>query len=124
MGDLALDPVTGDLDFSSGGLRLTDDTSTESIAQRLRIRLSLILGEYVLDRSEGFPWQNVMGVKDSGASLTAMARRAILTCPGVTRLNSFSFFLSPDRSATLTYQCDTVVGVIDETGFVPYPVTS
>ncbi len=103
MRDIALDPVTGDLDLSSGGLRLTEP-GAESVAQRLRIRLKLWLGEYLLDTRQGIPYQRLLGSKEDGpGGLEAVLREAVLTCPGISSLESWSYELTSAREAIVAF---------------------
>jgi hypothetical protein len=101
--DIALDPLTGDLDLSTGGLRLTE-IGAESIAQRLRIRLQLWLGEYLLDVRAGIPFQRLLGSKDDGPDgLEATLRAAVTTCPGILALETWSYELTAQREAIVSF---------------------
>ena len=61
--DLKIDPETGDLDISDNALHNTEE-GLDSIAQRLRIRLRLFFREWVLDRSAGTKWFELVLVKN------------------------------------------------------------
>lgn len=102
MRDLALDPATGDLAILGGRLRLTEP-GAESVAQKLRVRLRLFKGEWHLDASVGVPYYTDVLGRHSTAAVEALLRRAIVTCPGVKALESFTFVASPDRTATVTF---------------------
>lgn len=112
MRDLALD-ADGDLELTSGAARLTDVESGENVQQRLRVRLRLWQGDYVLDQRVGVPFRRWLGRKgaDSVALADAVLRRAVATCPGVKRLDSFSFALDPStRVATVAFEVTTDTG--------------
>lgn len=69
--DLELDH-DGDLVLDGGKLSLT--RGIEAVAQRLKIRLSLLLGEFFLDPEAGFPWFDVMQQRfDASALRTTLA---------------------------------------------------
>jgi hypothetical protein len=74
------------------------------VGQRLRFRLSLWQGEFVLDRSVGIPALSVILAKGRVALAEALLRRAIATCPGVAALRSFSLELDrPTRAASVAF---------------------
>ena len=102
MRDLALDPATGDLAISGGRLRLTE-LGAESVAQKLRVRLRLFRGEWFMDTSVGVPYYTDVLGRHPLSAVEALLRQAIVTCPGVKTLESFTFAVNPDRTATLTF---------------------
>lgn len=55
MSDIKLDPLTGDLDISSGLTIITGDTEK---VQRLRLAIGINLGEWFLDVLTGVPYLN------------------------------------------------------------------
>ena len=81
--------------LAGGRARLTEP-GAEATGQRLRFRLSLWQGEFVLDRAVGIPALSIILAKGRVALAEALLRRAIATCPGVAALRSFS--LEVDRS--------------------------
>lgn len=96
MRDIALDPDTGRLLLDGGRARLTVP-GAEAVGQRLRLRLGLWAGEYVLDRTVGLPVLGTILAKGRVDAAEAILRRAVSTCPGVASLRSSS--LSLDRAA-------------------------
>lgn len=113
MRDLALD-ADGDLELTAGAARLTDAASGENVQQRLQVRLRLWQGDYVLDTRIGIPFRRWLGRKgqESVALADAVLRRAVATCPGVGRLDSFSFALDPStRVAAVAFEVTTDTGV-------------
>lgn len=109
MRTLALDPITGDLALSGGRPVLV--SGADAVAQRLRVRLKLQQGEWVLDRNVGFPWLSVLAAKGSERLLEVLLRRAITTCPGVRSLDRFSLSVDPrTRVAVVTVTATTITG--------------
>ena len=114
MRDLKLDPTTGDLAISpSGQLALTGApgaVTVDAVRQKLQIRLSLFLGEYVLDSSKGTPWiQQILG-KVPQSVAEGILRQSISTCPGVATLLSFAFTVGANRQGSLSFTVKTVAG--------------
>lgn len=103
MRDLALDPATGDLLIESRALRLTVD-GAEAVAQKLRVRLRLFQGEYVLDTRVGVPWYTDILGRHSRATVEAILRRVIATCPGVDALESFTLAINSARVASISFK--------------------
>lgn len=101
MRDLALDPVTGDLALSAGKAALT--SGGDAVAQRLRLRLALWRGEYVLDQGVGIPYVDLLGRKGGApALLESYLRQAAASCPGVDALEAFTLALGSDRRAVVS----------------------
>jgi hypothetical protein len=116
--DLALDLTTGDLAVSAGALALTSDV--EAVRQRLQIRLRLWAAEYVLDRRVGVPYLELLPRKDDGRALESTLREAVETCPGVDRVENFTFIRGADRTATCSFRARTTTGaVVDFAPFTP-----
>jgi hypothetical protein len=116
---LALDPLTGDLALTAGRLTLVE--GAHAVAQRLEGRLSLWLGSWFADLAIGVPFLSFLGQKGAEALAEATLRRAILTCPGVTSLESFTSTVDrAARAATATFRARSVDGrtiVTDDGGF-------
>ncbi len=103
--DWRIDPATGDMDLTSKRATLID--GVDAIAQRLRIRLGFWLGEWFLDTRQGFPFiQNVAGQKRPNMRLIErLYRRAILGCPGVSKIISFSIsVVAKTRTAAIKFK--------------------
>lgn len=103
MRDLCLNPATGDLLIESRALRLTVD-GAEAVAQKLRVRLRLFQGEYPLDTRVGVPWYTDILGRHPRATVEAILRRVIATCPGVDALESFTLSISAQRVASITFK--------------------
>lgn len=98
--DFRIDPETGDLDVSNNKVNLTVE-GHESIAQRLRIRLRFFFREWVLDRSKGTKWFEIIlrkGVTKYAADQEI--RRVVLNTPEV---KSIEFWESSLNAATRKY---------------------
>jgi hypothetical protein len=93
--DIALDLTTGELDVSTGGLRLT--RGAEAVAQSIYIALRMSLGEWFLDLDEGFPWFELVLVKAPEVELIRAAlRETLLARVGVSDVASLD--VSADTS--------------------------
>lgn len=76
------DIVTQGTQFISG---------VDEIAQTVRTRLRLFLGEYFRDISDGTPWfEQILGKGVSMDAREAALRNRIVRTPGVVRLTQFS----------------------------------
>ncbi len=81
----------------------------ETFAQRLRVRLRLWLGEYVLNKNIGIPYQRMLGTKSTAtrpggpSELEQVLRQAVTTSPGVASLTSFRLVVTPDRHAVCSF---------------------
>lgn len=107
--DLALDPATGDLAITAGRAALT--SGADAVAQRLRLRLALWRGEYVLDQGVGIPYHDRLGRKGTApALLEADLRAAAASCPGVDALESFVMTVDAERHATVTLRARATTG--------------
>ena len=73
-----------DLEIANGGLRVVTDA--EAVGQHARQRLSCFRGEWFLDGDVGVDWfgQVFGGRPDRVAIGEALAKRCVLTTPGVT----------------------------------------
>ncbi len=81
-----LDPVTGDIVTS--GVQFI--SGAEEVAQTVRTRLNLFLGEYFRDITDGTPWfEQVLGKGSSLATKEAVIKNRIVRTENVTRLTSF-----------------------------------
>ena len=109
MRSLALDPVTGDLAVSGGRLSLV--SGADAVAQRLRGRLGLWRGEWVLDRSVGVPYLGRVLGKIPESNAAALLREVVSTCPGVASVEAFDLRVDgPTRAASLTVRVITNSG--------------
>lgn len=108
MRTLALD-ATGDLMLSGGRPVLV--SGADAVAQRLRTRLGLFQGEWLLDRQVGFPWRRILGEKGVDRLAEVLLRAAISLCPGVRSITAFAFtFNRVSRRASVTFTVTTIAG--------------
>jgi uncharacterized protein YaaW (UPF0174 family) len=111
--DLALDPATGDLALTTvGSVRAASMvTGADALRQKLRLRLSLGAGEYVLDRTVGMPLFSQIFNRASGRAVAESAyRRAVSTCPGVRSLDTLRLTVDSQRRATLAFAVTAETG--------------
>lgn len=108
--ELALDPETWDLALPIRWIR-----GAEAIAQRILVRLRWFKGEWFLDENQGIPYfQVLLGVKSPDIALVSgLLRRAILSTPGVARVQSLDLsYDSSTREASLAFVAETDDGAI------------
>lgn len=103
MSSFKIDPTTGDLDVSTGTLQII--TGPEEIAQKLRIRLRFVRGEWFADENAGIPYFDEIFVKNpSFEAIQAIYRQAITTCPGVAGIENFTMvFDAATRKLSLSF---------------------
>lgn len=110
--DLKLDESTHDCVFNNAPLTkaFTTQPYTETVAQRLKIRLLTFQEEYVFDTNYGVPWfQRVLGKKTSKASVDLLLQQNILLETGVKEITSFSSTLV-NRDYSMTFRVKVVSG--------------
>lgn len=100
--DLYLDPNSHDLVIETGTLRLTSDIN-EDAAQRLKIRLLIFKGEWILDNREGVPYYQSILKKTSKAAVDSIFKAKIQEEPLVDKITSFESTLSPSRYYELDF---------------------
>lgn len=94
-------------------------TEREEIAQTIKTRLALFLGEYFRDITDGTPWyEQILGKFSSLDTVEAVLRVRIAASPGVIRLTSFETDFDIDsRTYSVTAGVLTAFGVIDGVTF-------
>lgn len=107
--DERLDPITGDMDFSTG-----DGVMVVDAAQAITIRLKFFLAEWYLDQSLGLPYFQRMFVKQPNlAHLTQLYRKTILDTPSVQQITAFSLdYDRRTRRLSVSFACDTASGPV------------
>ncbi len=109
--DICLSSVTNDI-FSSGkDLALTPNT-TQSIIQRIRVRLKFFQGEWFLNTAFGVPYHQTIFRKGvTKAQADTIFRAEILDTPGVLGIITFtSTFDRATRVYTLNFSCKAATG--------------
>lgn len=104
----------GDLVLQRGDLAMV--SGVEEIAQRLRIRLRLFLGEWFLDEAAGVPyWEQILGSKIGKPALLSIFREQLLACPGVLEVTSIDADMGAgSRDVRLTFTASTEVGDLSD----------
>lgn len=92
----------------------TTQPFTETVAQRLKIRLLTFRSEYFLNTEHGVPyWQEILGKKPGKARVDAIFQEQILLEVGVKEIVSFvSTFVN--RQYSLTFSVKVVSGEVTE----------
>jgi hypothetical protein len=118
MADLLLDEQTGDLVVDNNAIRVTKE-GTESISQRLRIRLRFFFREWILDRSQGTKWFEVIlkkGVDKFAAD--AEIRKRVLDTPEIKAIERWTSSLdSKTRAYEVRFDVRTTEGESITFGF-------
>lgn len=90
-------------------------TERDEIAQTIKTRLRLFLGEYFRDITDGTPWyQQILNKQTTMEIREARLRERISNTPGVKMLTSFSTNFDLDsRTYTVTASVLTQYGLIE-----------
>ena len=113
--DFKLDPTSWDIIWRNGQLRKEETTQplTETVGQRLKIRLQTFLGEWFINTVYGVPyWQRLLGIKQtSKAAADLIFQQEILKEEGVKEIVSFeSTFVN--RKYSLVFKVRVVTGEV------------
>lgn len=110
--NFALDTTAQDLDISTGTLRFI--SGPEEIAQKLRIRLRFVRGEWFADENAGIPYFDSIFIKNpSFEAIQAIYRQAITTCPGIDSLIAFNLvFDGATRKLSVTFTAQLTSGEV------------
>lgn len=112
--DLLLDEVIHDVVWNNGPLtkEYTTQPFTQTVAQRLKIRLLNFKGEWFMDINYGPPyWQEILGMKPNKARVDRIFQQQILLENGVKEIVSFSSTLI-NRQYSLKFQVKVVSGEV------------
>lgn len=105
MSDMPIDPDTGDIDPSVG----ESSTGDELIAQRLRIRLQLQLGESSFFPDDGVDWLGmILGKSYSIARLNLQFVPAVLGTDGIAQIVDHIIYNLDRRTQKLTVTVNAV----------------
>lgn len=121
--DFKLDPITWDLDMSSG--RVESVTGDSATIQRVKVRYQFFKGEWFLDTRIGVPWfQEILGKKEiTDDRLNFILRRVLVTCPGISSVRSFNVknVSAMNRTLELDWEAITDTGrVLKSSDFAPF----
>lgn len=113
--DLLLDPTSWDVVWNNGPLtkEFTTQPLTQTVGQRLKIRLLSFYGDWFMDTTYGVPYfQRLLGHKQtSKAAADLIFQSQILAESGVKELVSFdSTFVN--RQYSLTFKVRVVTGEV------------
>lgn len=114
--DLLLN-TENDLVFFNGPLtaEYTTQPLTQTVAQRLKIRLMTFRGEWFLDTEYGVPyWQSILGKKVPKSRVDSILQQEILAERGVKEIVSFTSSLQ-NRQYSASFRVKVSTGEITET---------
>jgi hypothetical protein len=108
--DLALDPITHDLDLQNNDLYFLD--GAERVRQHLAIKLKLFSGEWFLDTEFGTPYlASILGKQVSLAASVAALKASIMAVDGVDTITRFDYtFNRSDRNLEIDFEVQTPYG--------------
>lgn len=117
--DLKLDLANHDIQFENGDFALTL-TQSESLQQRLTIKLLTFMGEWYLNLNEGIPYfQSIFGKNRSKESIDLILKRAIISEPEVLQLVEFQSFID---SSTRLYSLSFRVRSANDDSIIPIEI--
>lgn len=114
--DLLLDPVVHDIVWNNGTLtrEYTTQPYTQTVAQRLKIRLLSFRGEWFINTEYGVPyWQEILGKKPGKSRVDNIFQEQILLEDGVKEIVTFSSTFI-NRQYSLTFSVKVVSGEVSE----------
>ena len=112
-----LSPFYGDSVWVNGPLTKAETTQpfTQTVAQRLLIRLRSFQGEYFLDEDYGVPyWQRLLGLKPTKSAIDLIFQQQIFDVSGVKEITFFSSTFQ-NRIYSLSFRVRVVTGEETET---------
>jgi hypothetical protein len=112
MNDLALNPITGDLDIV--GFELYVIKGAAAVRQQLDMKLSLWTGAWFLDTEFGTPYlDSILGKQVTLNAAIAALKKSILEVEDVDKIDSLSFnFDRKQRKLNVAFECSTPYGLI------------
>ena len=98
---------SGDWQFGQGLSNYT--TANNAIALNIQTALKTFLGDAFWQANFGVDWINLLGNKNTEASILSQTRAIIAGCYGVVQINSVNYNLNTTtRQLTLTYTISTI----------------
>jgi hypothetical protein len=109
--DIKLNPITHDLAITKGNLTFTQEKA-ESVAQRLKIKLQMFMGEWKFNVDFGVPYfQRIFEKGITKPVVDSIFREQIIQTPEVIKLIKYSSDLNPmSREYTATFTVQSVDG--------------
>lgn len=108
--DWALEPADGDIMISSVDGDAVFNKGAEGIASDLQSQFRMWLGEWYLDRQEGFPWLDVLGNQLDEAAFQRKVIEQADFVPGVVDIQNYALTRdNAERSFSVDFEavCDT-----------------
>ena len=103
-------PTAGDLFIDSTGQLVLVDGS-DAVAQHLRGRLRIFLGEWFLDERIGFPYFRDVFIKNPNhASILSSLRRTITGTPGISGVDELTLSVNAARQAVVSFRAQLADG--------------
>ena len=100
-----IDPATNDWQF---GLGLSNyQTAEKAIETNIATALRCFYGDAFWNTAFGVDWINLLGTKNTQASIILQTRALLASCFGVVSINSVSVNLT-GRTMTLEYNINTI----------------
>lgn len=117
--DILLDPITHDLVVSSYDLALV--SGVDQVRQSVKMRLLTIFSEWFLDVRIGIQYFDVVCTKNPNLSLIdSIMKATIVETQGILELVSYTSTLDrAHRTLTITFEANTIYGLINLTLGVP-----
>ena len=114
--DLLVDPFSWDMAFNNGPLtgQFTTQPLTQTVAQRLKIRLLTTRSEWFLDTDYGVPWMDILGRKVPKSRVDNILQQQILLEQGVKEIISFTSTFK-NRAYSASFRVRVSTGAITET---------
>lgn len=85
--------------------------SPEAVAQLVKTRLALLLGEWFLDTTDGTPWATKILGENTMKTYNSAIRSRILETKGVTSIVAYNSSFDPaTRALTVVVTLDTIYG--------------
>ena len=107
---------SGDMQFGSNQGNFLRN-SPDAVAQIVGSRLSLWLGQWFLDTSQGMPWGTKVLGKYTGDTRDASIQSQVLGTPGVLKIAAYSSSLNRDtRGFSWAATIDTLYGSVSIQG--------
>ena len=124
MSSLTLDTTTGDLVISGNTFPIID--GADAVAQHLKCRFQLFLGEWFLDTRLGVPYfQEILVKGPSFAAVSEILKKVALETPGVTEVTIFEVdYDGVTRLFSLHISAMTTDGPIDFSQEVAFPIST
>jgi hypothetical protein len=102
-------------DWTFGAGRQSYASQSEAVAQKVKTRLQLFLGDWFLDETVGIDWITEMSSRSQTSKILSDAKNCILQTEGVRSLDSFDYDRDPKtRKLTITASYTDIYGTTNE----------